>query len=199
MPGSPRERLIDTAVQLFYRHGYHATGIDRILAESGVAKKTLYTHFRSKDELILAALRRRDERFRNSAMRELAARTDDPAERLVLLFDILDAWFTEPDFSGCMFINAAAEYAPADEPIHAAAAEHKRLFATYLRSQATAAGARDPDELTDQLVLLMEGAITTTHVSGPGRAAARARAVAELLVRQATAPTDATAGSVRAT
>jgi len=188
MAVSPRERLIDTATQLFYRHGYHATGIDRILAESGVAKKTLYTHFRSKDELILAALRRRDERFRNSAMRELAARTDDPAERLVLLFDILDAWFTEPDFSGCMFINAAAEYAAADEPIHAAAAEHKRLFAAYLRSQATAAGARDPDELTDQLVLLMEGAITTAHVSGPGRVAARAREVAELLVRQATTP-----------
>jgi AcrR family transcriptional regulator len=188
MAVSPRERLIETATQLFYRHGYHATGIDRILAESGVAKKTLYTHFRSKDELILAALRRRDERFRNSAMRELAARTDDPAERLVLLFDILDAWFTEPDFSGCMFINAAAEYAAADEPIHAAAAEHKRLFAAYLRSQATAAGARDPDELTDQLVLLMEGAITTAHVSGPGRVAARAREVAELLVRQATTP-----------
>ncbi|MGH2946657.1 MAG: TetR/AcrR family transcriptional regulator [Solirubrobacteraceae bacterium] len=186
MATSPRERLIDTAVELFYRHGYHATGIGRILEESGVAKMTLYTHFHSKDELILAALRRRDERFRNDVMRELAARTDDPAERLVLLFDILADWFSQPDFSGCMFINAAAEYAAPDEPIHAAAAEHKRLFAGYLRSQAEAAGARDPDALAEQLVLLMEGAISTAHVSGPGRAAARARGVAELLVRQAT-------------
>src|SRR5918995_3803391 len=185
MATSPRERLIDTAVELFYRHGYHATGIGRILEESGVAKMTLYKHFHSKDELILAALRRRDERFRNDVMRELAARTDDPAERLVLLFDILDDWFSQPDFSGCMFINAAAEYADPDEPIHAAAAEHKRLFANYLRSQAGAAGADDPNALAERLVLLMEGAIATAHVSGPGHAAARARGVAELLVRQA--------------
>ena len=188
MPVSARERLVDTAVDLFYRHGYHATGIDRVLAESGVAKATLYKHFHSKDELILAALRRRDERFRNDVVRELAARSADPAERLVLLFDVLEDWFAQPDFSGCMFINAAAEYAPADAPIHAAAAEHKRLFAAYLRSQAEAAGAADPDELVARLVLLMEGAITTAHVSGPGRAAARAREIAEVLVRQATAP-----------
>jgi AcrR family transcriptional regulator len=186
MAVSARERLIDTSVRLFYRHGYHATGIDRILAESGVAKMTLYKHFRSKDELILAALRRRDEQFRNDVMRELASRTDDPAERLVLLFDILEDWFSQPDFSGCMFINAAAEYAPPAQPIHAAAAEHKRLFAAYLRSQAEAAGARDAEALAAQLVLLMEGAIATAHVSGPGRSAARAREVAELLVRQAT-------------
>jgi AcrR family transcriptional regulator len=186
MATSPRERLIETAVELFYRHGYHATGIGRILEQSGVAKMTLYKHFHSKDELILAALRRRDERFRNDVMRELAARSADPAERLMQLFDILDDWFSQPDFSGCMFINAAAEYAAPEEPIHAAAAEHKRLFASYLRSQAQAAGARDPDALAAQLVLLMEGAIATAHVSGPEGAAARARDVAELLVRQAT-------------
>jgi len=191
MAASRKEHLIDTALRLFERDGYHATGIDRILSEAGVAKMTLYNHFRSKDELILAALRARDQLFRNDVIRDLAARSDDPAERLVLVFDVLADWFEQPGFSGDMFINAAAEYADPAHPIHAAAAEHKRLFATYLREQAQAAGAGDPDELAAQLALLMEGAITTAHVSGSGQAARDAQRVAQLLVDQATAAASA--------
>jgi hypothetical protein len=86
-----------------------------------------------------------------------------------------------------MFINAAADYSKRpDEPIHAAAAEHKRLFLDYLRGQALAAGSADPDELAAQLALLMEGAITTAHVSGPQQAAANARQIAVQLVQQST-------------
>ena len=187
MPASRKEHLINTALRLFERDGYHATGIDKILAEAGVAKMTLYNHFRSKDELILAALRARDSRFRNDVMKELAARSHDPAERLVLVFDVLADWFEQPGFSGDVFINAAAEYADPADPIHAAVAEHKRLFAAYLREQAEAAGASNPDELAAQLALLMEGAITTAHISRSGQAARDAQAVAELLVGQATA------------
>ena len=187
MPARRKEHLIETAVRLFERDGYHATGIDRILAEAGVAKMTLYNHFRSKDELILAALRARDSQFRNDLMRELASRSDDPAERLVLVFDVLADWFEQPGFSGCMFINAAAEYADPADPIHAAAAEHKRLLAAYLGEQAEAAGASNPDELTAQLALLMEGAITTAQISGSGQSARDAQRVAALLVSQATA------------
>lgn len=183
---SARERLIEAAIDLFYRDGYHATGVDKVLAHAGVAKMTLYKHFRSKDELILAALRRRDSNFRNMAMREVERRTDDPAERLLILFDILRERFAQPGFNGCMFINAAAEYAKRGDPIHAAAAEHKRLFAAYTRRLAAAAGARDPDVLTERLMLLFEGAIATAHVSGPGRAAQQARDVAAILVAQAT-------------
>ena len=185
MAASRKEHLIATALRLFERDGYHATGIDRILAEAGVAKMTLYNHFRSKNELILAALRARDSEFRNDVMRELAARSDDPAERLVLVFDVLAEWFEEPGFSGCMFINAAAEFADPEDPIHAAAAEHKRLFTAYLREQAEAAGAADPGGLAAQLALLMDGAITTAHVSSSGAAALDARAVAKLVVDQA--------------
>ncbi len=85
-----RDHLIDTALRLFYQQGYHATGIDRILAESGVAKMTLYKHFRSKDELILAALQLRDERFRNWLMAEMEAASPDPVERLLAMFDALE-------------------------------------------------------------------------------------------------------------
>jgi len=178
----PRERLIEAAVRLFYRDGYHATGVDAILAEAGVAKMSLYKHFKSKDELILAALRRRDERFRETARQQIQTRWDSPRERVLALFVILEEWFEQPDFSGCMFINAAAEYAPPDDPIHTAAAEHKRVFEDYVRELTAAASAANPTVLAKQLMLLWEGAITTAHVSGPDGVARQAREIAEVLL-----------------
>ena len=103
MPSSKRELLVDTAIDLFYRDGFHATGIDKILAESGVAKMTLYKHFKSKDELILAALRKRDEIFRNDFMNAVAARAKAPRDRLLAVFDVLGDWFATRGFSGCIF------------------------------------------------------------------------------------------------
>jgi AcrR family transcriptional regulator len=179
--------LVDTAFKLFYQHGYHATGIDKILAESGVAKMTLYNHFKSKDELILAVLRRRDETFRNGFMRAVERRASDSAERLLTLFDVLGEWLKGADYSGCAFINAAAEYSDPGDPIHAASAEHKRLVLSYVRELAAAAGVEKSDELGDQLSLLIEGAIVTAQVTGDTDAAHKARRAAEVLVRQALA------------
>jgi AcrR family transcriptional regulator len=194
MPSSRREQLIEAADRLFCTRGYHATGIDRILAEAGVAKMTLYKHFGSKDELILAALRARDQWFRNHLARELAQRTADPAERLVVLFDVIDEFCHGAEFNGCMFANAAAEFPEPENPIHAAAVEHKRLFAAYLRKQAEAAGASDPAALADRLALLVEGVFATANVRGPDGVAARAKELAQGLVREATADTT-TSGS----
>jgi AcrR family transcriptional regulator len=182
-----RDHLVDTALTLFSRYGFHATGIDRILSESGVAKMTLYKHFKSKDELILAALRRRDELHRNWFMREVEKLATTPRDRLVALFTALEAWFKSEEFSGCCFINATAEYAAQDDPIHAAAAEHKRLIRSYVREQAMAAQAKDPDELTNQLMLLMEGAIVSAQITGEAVPAQQARAAAEVLINQAVA------------
>ena len=109
---SRRDHLVETAAELFRRNGYHATGIDRILAESGCAKMTLYKHFRSKDELILAALRRRDEQFRNALMRAVERRAESPRGRLLAVFERLGELIAEPDFSGCMFVNAAGRSDP---------------------------------------------------------------------------------------
>ena len=136
MASTRRDHLVDTASRLFQRHGYHATGIDRILAEAGVAKMTLYNHFKSKDELILAALRRRDEQFRNAFMRNVERRAKDPRARLLACFDVLAEWFAESGFSGCSFINAAGEFAAPDDPIHAACGENKRLSLAYVRGLA---------------------------------------------------------------
>ena len=185
MAPSRRNHLVDTALALFNREGYHATGIDRILAEAGCAKMTLYNHFKSKDELILAALRQRDERFRNGFMRQVEKRAKTPRGRLLAIYDALQDWFDSEQFSGCMFINAAAEFADPEEPIHAACAEHKRLVLGYLKALAAAAGAPDPDTLSGQLMLLVEGAIAMRYTACQQDAAKRARDSAAILVQRA--------------
>ncbi len=185
MTRSRREHLVDTALELFSREGYHATGIDKILAKAGVAKMTLYNHFKSKDELILAALRRRDEQFRNWFMRDVERRGRTPRGRLLAVFDTLGAWFDNPKFSGCSFINASAEFGSPDDPIHGACAEHQHLVLGYLTELARAAGAKDPERLAESLMLLMEGAIVLRHVACRRDSARKARAAADVLVQQA--------------
>ncbi len=186
MARSRREKLVQTALELFQREGFHATGIDRILAAASVAKRTLYHHFRSKDELIIAALRLRDERFRNDFMKRVEARAGAPAEALLAIFDVLAELQDRKEFRGCAFINACAEYGDRDSPIHSLAAEHKRLILAFVRTLADDAGARDPEGLARQLCILMDGVIVTAQVSGDAQAARSARGAAELLVRQAT-------------
>ena len=182
---SRRDHLVETALALFMRDGFHATGIDRIIAEAEVAKMTLYNHFKSKDELILAALRLRDERFRDWFIEAVEARADKPRGQLLALFGAIDEWINQPDFSGCAFINASAEYGRPDDPVHQAAAEHKRLVRDYIRKIAAQAGAADPDSLAEVLNLLIEGAIVSAHVSGQRDAAKLARRAATLLIKRA--------------
>lgn len=177
-----RDHLVGTALALFSKHGYHATGIDRILAESGVAKMTLYKHFRSKDELILAVLRRRDEEFCRWFQAEVEARAATPRERILAVFDVLETWFKDPDFNGCCFIHAAGEYARKDDPVHLAAAEHKARIQSYLRELAQTAGAASADDVSRQLMLLVDGAIVAAHVSGDVIGARSARNLAEALL-----------------
>ncbi len=182
---SRRDELVETALDLFYRHGFHATGIDRILAEAGVAKMTLYKHFRSKDELIVAALMLRDARFRAwfGAAVERAARS--PKKRLIAVFAALEEWLAAPGFQGCPFINAAAEYGDANDPVHRAAAEHKAAMRAYLHDLAADSGADDPDELAGQLLMLVDGATVAMQVEGDAKAARRARRVAKALIKAA--------------
>ena len=105
---SKRDQLIDTALTLFYRDGFTATGIDKILSEAGVAKMTLYKHFRSKEELICAVLHRRDENFRNWLFRRMEDMSDTPGGQLLAMYDALREWFVADGFRGCMFIKASA-------------------------------------------------------------------------------------------
>ena len=111
-PGRPRvdDVILDHALRLFYREGIRATGIDRILAEAGVAGMSVYRNFKSKDGLVAAVLKRRDEAWMSWLTAEVEI-APTPRERLLRVFDALDRWFRRDDFHGCMFINAAGEFA----------------------------------------------------------------------------------------
>jgi len=188
MPPSRREELVEAAMRVFHRRGFHATSLDRVLEESGVSRMTLYNHFKSKDELIVAALRRRDEIFRNRMMKFVDARADAPLERILAVFDYHEQWFDEPDFCGCMFINASAEFDDPQGPVRRVAADHKIEILRYLREHCEAAGLEDPAALAEQLNILLDGAIVTAHVIGrtngasPPAAARRARRAAQTLI-----------------
>lgn len=181
---SKREQIVDAALRLFYQHGFNATGVDRIIGEAKVSKKTLYSHFKTKDELILATLRKRDELFRNNLMRETERKAQTPQARLMAVFDVMTDWFHEKGFSGCMFINAVAEFGEEDNPNHLLAAEHKRLVVDYIRGIAVEAGADDADALAHELNLLIEGAIVYAHVLGDKAAAERAKGMARKFTEQ---------------
>lgn len=163
MPPSRRDELVDSAMKVFYRNGFHNTGLDLILKDSGISRMTLYNHFKSKDELIVAALRRRDEMFRNNLMKFVESKTKDSAERILAVFDALDAWFNEDTFNGCMFINASAEFNDPDCPARRVVAEHKLEVLRYVQELCTAAGLDDPKELAQQINLLIEGSIVVAH------------------------------------
>src|SRR3954469_18658607 len=108
-PGA-RERILETAYELFSRHGIQAVGVDRIVAEAGVAKMSLYRNFGSKDELVLAFLRAREERWtRGWLQAEAQSRGETPAERLLAIFDVFGEWFARTDFEGCSFVNVLLE------------------------------------------------------------------------------------------
>jgi AcrR family transcriptional regulator len=183
-----REKLLDRATDLFYTHGIHAVGIDRILKDVGVTKTTFYNHFESKDELTCEVLRQRhawEFDWFTKAVNEISE--GQPRATLLAIFDVLNKWFTDPDFRGCQFINAAAEFPSPNDPVHQEAARHKFATRKLLLDTATAAGATDPEELSDQLMVLVEGAITLRQVAGYNQAAATARKIAQTLVDRAIA------------
>lgn len=183
MASSKRDQLVNTALALFYREGFHATGIDRILAESGVAKMTLYKHFKSKDELIIAAL---ESRFAPAAERMAwAFQHLPPREAILRVFDGLDEWLKQDEFCGCAFINAAAEFHDRDHPVHRLAASYKISTQNYFCDALERLQVAEPARLARQLQYLMEGAVSMAHIQGPGDQALEAKESADLLLRAA--------------
>jgi AcrR family transcriptional regulator len=181
-----REQLIKTAVELFGKNGIHATGIDTIVEQSGVTKKTLYAHFRSKEELVLAALRHYDGQFRNSFMRQVEAKGRTPKTRLLAIFDVGEAWFRKNNFYGCMFINAVGEHSGPDTSLRYVCSDFKRMMADFIHDLCTKMGARNPQHLAEELALLFEGAIVTAQVSRKPEAAKIAKRVAKVLIDKQT-------------
>ncbi len=185
MRPSKREELVSKALAAFYRNGFHATGMDMLVAETGVSKTSMYKHFRTKEDLILAVLRLRDENFRNWLFRRMEELADTPGGQLIALFDALAEWFDEPGFRGCMFVKASSEYQDAAHPIHKQSAEHKRMIEAHISELAGRAGAANPALLARQLSLLKEGAIITAHLGHTDNPASDAKSAAAELVAAA--------------
>ncbi|CAN5812394.1 TetR/AcrR family transcriptional regulator [soil metagenome] len=182
-----RERILDTAYELFSRNGIRAVGVDRIIAESGVAKMTLYRHFGSKDELVLEFLRRREQRWTQEWLQaEVEQRADDPAERLLAIFDVFDAWFRTDDFDGCSFINVLLELTDRASPVRRATVGHLATIRSFLQRLAADADVADPEDFARRWHILMKGSIVAAG-EGDREAARRAQAIGKLLLADARA------------
>lgn len=175
------QRLLDAAEHLFYERGVQAVSVDTVVAEAGVATKTLYAHFGSKDGLVEAYLRRRDRRWLNWLGDAVDAVEPGPA-RVLAVFDALGRWFAQPNYNGCAFINIAGELAPSPTA-RAIARDHKVALRALLLDVTAGAGVTDPATLADWLMLLVEGAIITAHVEHDSAAAQRARSAAAALLK----------------
>lgn len=186
-PPSRRDDIVEAALRLFLRDGFHATGIAAIIAEAGTTKMTLYSHFPSKEALIAAALERRDHLFRTwlfGRMEDLGGA--DAKARLLALFDALGEWIdgrAKPlgsSFQGCAFVRAAGEFVAPDDALHRQAAAHKQAIVEHLADLCRQAAL--PTDTAAQLALLKEGAIAEAFVRGDRHAWKTARDLASLIV-----------------
>jgi AcrR family transcriptional regulator len=183
-PSTPkRNLLLDTANRLFYRDGYHAVGIDTILTESGLAKMTLYHHFSSKEELIVAALERRGREVTAELKEAIEAAGSSPRKRLLAVFDWHEHWFRRKDFNGCGFIRAVGEYPDIKSQIHQVVIRRKQATRDMLEALLTAMNIASAKTLAGQIQLLLEGAIVTAHTSGDPTVIALARDAALVLIK----------------
>jgi AcrR family transcriptional regulator len=184
VPVNARQRILDTAYELFSRHGVRAVGVDEVIRQASVAKATLYRHFRSKDDLVLAFLQQRELLWtRNWVEAEARRRGATPEEQLLAIFDLFDEWFQKDDFEGCSFINVLLEVSDRATPIGKASAVHLENIRSVLCSLAQEAGLRDPEQFAHSWHILMKGSIVAAGEGDPD-AAKRAQAMGRLLIEE---------------
>jgi len=176
-----RERILETAARLFLRDGFRAVGVDTIVAEAGVAKMTLYAHFPSKDDLIVAYLERANQQF--WAWLEGASVAAGPRAKLLAMFDAVGRLADSPQCLGCTFQGTAAEFPDPEHPGHRVALAHKQAVLARLRGLAEDAGLRAPADLAQQLLLLMDGAWVAARMFGPHNPGVQVAAAARALIR----------------
>ena len=180
-----RQRILDAAYDLFSQHGIRAVGIDSIIERSGVARMTLYRHFQSKDELVLAFLEDRERRWTVTWLQgEVHRRASSPGDRLLAIFEVFDGWFRKPDFEGCSFINVLLEIADPTDVVHQASRGYLAHIRAFLEELTTDAGVADPQGFARQWHILMKGSIVAA-AEGDTDAALRAQDVGRLLLSNA--------------
>jgi AcrR family transcriptional regulator len=178
-----REKILATAEQLIYQNGIHATGMDLLVKTSGVARKSIYRYFATKDEVAAAALNARDVRWMNWFRAE-SDQAPDARARILNMFRVLKGWFESEGFRGCAFINTAGEVGDPQDPIRLIAKLHKQKLLAYTLELCEQLDIADPEPLANQLLILMEGAITVARVMGDYSSADSAQAVARLILEK---------------
>lgn len=187
-PSAAGEKLLEAAYELFTRRGVRAVGIDAIIERAGVARQSLYRTYGSKEELVLAALRQREDLWTFGWLRtEVEARTQDPAERLLAIFDVFDEWFRAPGYEGCFFINVMLEHPDPDDAVRAASTGHLAEIRRFLSENARGAGVAEPDDVARQWHILMKGSIVAA-CEGDHDAARRAQDMGRLLLAAVVPP-----------
>jgi AcrR family transcriptional regulator len=177
-----RQHIVETAYALFKRVGYHATGIDRIVAESDVAKMTMYRHFPGKDGLIVEVLQYRAKRFEVQLDR-LAETATTPREKIATIFDWYERWFRSDDFHGCLFAHALAEFGDPGHPVFEAVAEHKSGFKQRIRRIVEEMMPADRAEsAAAALFMLLEGATLQAQLGQGDEAIRHARKAASSII-----------------
>jgi AcrR family transcriptional regulator len=182
-----RARILDSAYELFSQNGIQAVGIDALISHSGVARQTLYRHFASKQDLVLAFLERREQAWtRRWLEEEVRSRAIDPKDRLLAIFDVFDEWFGRADFEGCSFINVMLEHPDPTDPVHRASVSYLAGIRGILEGFAREAGIAGARDFAREWHILMKGSIVAAG-EGDRDAARRARRIGALLLEDATA------------
>jgi AcrR family transcriptional regulator len=180
-----RDRILRTASALFYQRGVRAVGVDLVVEEAGVAKTSLYRHFRTKDDLIAAFLQREDEDFWNRWSRVTELHKTDAVGELEAHLDWIAERVGRPNYRGCPQLNVAAEFPDSDHPARRVASAHKKELRRRLNGIAERLRVKRPDELAGQLSLLINGAFVSSQILSPGEAAPLLRATAHALIAAA--------------
>jgi AcrR family transcriptional regulator len=182
--GDARERLLTAAYELFSRQGVQAVGVDAIIERSGVARQTMYRHFGSKQELVLAFLARREQLWTVGWLQaEARRRATDPRSQLLAIFDVFDEWFRTPGFEGCSFINVLLEIGDPAHSLHVASASYLARIRVFVADLARQARVADPEAFARQWHILMKGSIVAA-AEGDHESARRAREIGVLLLRE---------------
>lgn len=182
-----QEKILQAAAELFYSQGIRATGVDAIVKAANTTKMSLYKYFPSKDDLVIAFLRKRDEDFRVWFVAQVNGKADTPHAKLLAVFDVIGEWMDIPEFRGCAFINAAAEFPLEGNPVHRVSAEFYQHFQDYLADLAAQCGCGSPENLARQLSLLVEGAIVSEQMKRHSGAAEQAKQAAMVLIENSLA------------
>jgi AcrR family transcriptional regulator len=176
-----RRHVLEVASDLYYQRGIRAVGMDLVVKESGVGNATVYRQFPTKDHLAAAYIRECDDAW-FACMHQAADQVADPRQKLLAIFETLARITAQPTFRGCPMLNTHTEFPDPEHPAHLVAVAHKQRVRDWMRDLAQQAGAADPEQLADELLLILNGTYTTAAVLGSSGPARRTPELARRLI-----------------